>query len=201
MIEESKPIVDDWRDEGKSIGEQLNDTGQTGDYVQPAGDDSVEEEVTSDEPKSDEVVVDKSILEKLLSRVDRLEEDNEILRGAADKGRLSRIESLRAQGKLVKTAKVNFLDNKAVVGWSKVKDDVYFDSEGKLHETQIVKVYLDGKDGEKETRELDYRTFSRTMQKVEGEVISESSDKDGNVSCTIQLKDGREYKIDVLFIN
>ena len=144
------------------------------------------------------VEVDAEVLEKLLNRVEKVEEDNKVLREAADQGRLSRIEQLRAAGKLVKSAKVNFLNNKAVVGWHKVKDDVYFDQEGRLHETQVVRVFYEGDD---KGEELDYRFFARNMHKVEGEVISESKDKDGNINYTIQLDDGREFTLDVRFIN
>ena len=153
-----------------------------------------------DTPKKEEsgtVSVDAKVLNKVLARLEKVEEDNEILRQAADVGRISRIEGMRAEGKLVKSAKVNFLDGQAVLGWAKVKDDVYFDQEGKLHETQIVKVVLED---ETET-EMDYRTFYRTITKQEGEVISENKDKDGNMNYVIQMKDGREYTLDVLFVN
>jgi len=94
--------------------------------TQPAG-STTDSAVLTPKPKDKEVVeIPKTTLEKLLSRVEALEKDNEVLKEVADKDKLIRIEKLRAGGKLVKTVNLNVHHNKIVIGWSKVKDDVYF---------------------------------------------------------------------------
>lgn len=145
------------------------------------------------------VPVPKDVLERLLNRVDDLE-------AAADIGRLSRVQGLRSQGKLVKTAKLSVYNGKVVLGWFTVKDDVYTDEKGVIHEDQQVKLILDDKDEEGnkvvvESEPVSYRTFSRVITKITGEVIKESSDSEGRKTVTIKLDDGREYELSVVFIN
>jgi hypothetical protein len=145
------------------------------------------------------VEVEQDVLEKLLNRVDKLEADNEILREVADKNRLTRVEEMRAQGKLVKKVNLNTFDNKIIIGWKTIKDDVYIDQQGRLHETQVIGLVFEG---EKEvSHELDMRSFSRLIIKVPVEVIEDGKDKEGNVNFTVQTRDGREIKIDSKFVN
>lgn len=148
------------------------------------------------------VEVDAEVLQKLVDTVESQKQDIEDLKQAADVGRLNRIQAARSQGKLVKKAKVSTWEGKIVVGWVKVKDDVYFDESGKLHEDQQIKLFVLGKDGERdETSPMTYRTFARVAQKVEGEVIKESKDQDGRVEFTIMLSDGREVTLPIVFVN
>ena len=148
-------------------------------------------------PKEDVVEVSKSTLEKLLNRVENLEKDNELLKEAADKEKIAKIARLKSGGKLVKTVNINVLNNKIVIGWSRVKDDVYFDEQGRLHEEQIIAVHYE--DGEK--KEMDYRAFSRLRTSLKGEVVAETKDNDGNTNLKVMLADGKEINIDIKFVN
>jgi len=152
-----------------------------------------------EEKKEQKTEVSVSVLESILNRVEKLESENQILREVADKNRLGRVEELRAQGKLVKSVNLNTFEGKIVIGWKKVKDDVYQDQQGRLHEDQIVGLIFEG---EKEVgKEMDVRSFSRLLVKVPCEVIEEGKDKEGNINFTVQLKDGRTIKIDSKFVN
>lgn len=155
------------------------------------------DQVPSTKPVDEEIPVPKSTLEKLLARVETLEKDNELLKEVADKDKLNRIALMRAGGKLIKTVRLNTINNKIIIGWAKVKDDVYFDEQGRLHEEQIIMVFYE--DGDK--TQLDYRAFSRLRATVSGEVIAETKDNDGNTNYKIQLPDGHEINIDVKFVN
>lgn len=147
--------------------------------------------------KKKTVEVDADTLQKVMDKLEKQEKDISILREAADKGRLGRIEDLRNQGKLIKTARMSVYNGQIVKGWVKVKDDVYIDSEGRLHEQQVVRLFLE----DDSTPELDYRSFSRLLTKIEGEVVEEGKDKDGNSNVTILFPDGKKLKTDVIFIN
>ena len=149
--------------------------------------------------KGKTVEVDAEILQSVLDRVSKLEQDNQILREAADQKRLGRVEELRLQGKLVKTVKLNTIDGQIIVGWKTVKDDVYFDAEGRLHETQIYEIYFFDKTVE--PKQVDIRGFNRLITKVDAEVLEESKDRDGNTNFTVMTKDGREIKLDSKFVN
>lgn len=170
----------------------------------------------TEETKSKKIEVDAETLQKVLDKVEKQEKEIEILREVADKNRLGRVEELRLQGKLVKSVNLNTLNGKIIMGWKKIKDDVYIDQQGRLHEEQIVGlIFLDDDTGKPQTiknnetglletfigKEIDIRSFSRLVTKIAVEVIEEGKDKEGNVNFTIQTKDGREIKIDSKFVN
>lgn len=164
----------------------------------------IEEEIVEEKvSKKKEVKVDSEILQKLMDKMEKQEQQIKDLEASADVGRLQRIQSLRNQGKLVKKAKVNVYNGKYVLGWAKVKDDVYFDEQGRIHEEQTVELTLDNGEGNEPVKSdvMTYRTFSRLCQKEEGEVIRESKDADGQVSFAIQLVNGRVFELPIVFIN
>ena len=150
-------------------------------------------------PPKKTVEVDSDMLQKVLARVEKLEDDNKILREVADKNRLGRVEELRAQGKLVKSVNLNVFEGKIVVAWKTIRNDVYQDTKGILHEDQVVGLIFEGETGV--GKEIDIRAFARLMVKVSTEVIEEGKDKDGNINFTVLTKDGRQIKIDSKFIN
>lgn len=154
-------------------------------------------------PKKKTVVVDEETLKKLVDGYEGLQQKVKDLEGAADVGRLQRIQAARMDGKLVKSAKVNTYEGKYVIAWSTVKDDVWFDEAGKQHEDQQVELFLyegEGKTPSK-TAPMSYRQFSRLTTKVAGEVIKESKESDGKVSFTVLLPDGLELELPIVFLN
>ena len=154
-------------------------------------------------PAKKVVEVDAEVLQKLVGGYEKLQEQVKDLTQAADLGRLSRIQQARNAGKLVKAAKISVYEGKVVLGWARVKDDVFFDEGGRLHEDQQVELYLDSGDIKKPTKTepMSYRQFARVTQKVEGEVIGETKDKEGQMSYTVQLEDGREFTLPIVFLN
>jgi len=153
---------------------------------------------STEKPKKT-VEVNAETLEKLLKTVENQGKKIEILTEVADKNRLSRVEEMRAQGKLVKKVFLNTYQNKIIIGWKKIKDDVWIDQEGRLHEDQQVGLFFRG---EKEVgATLDIRSFARLIVRVPVEVIEEGKDKEGNTNFTVQTSDGEEIKIDARFIN
>ena len=169
--------------------------------------DLIKKPVTSkkdnEAPKKKMTEVDSETLEKLINGYEKLQEKVKDLEGAADIGRLARIQAARNDGKLVKKAKVNVYMGKYVAGWVATKDDVYFSEDGRMHEDQQVKLYLwEGKDKKPtETDPMSYRTFARLVTKVEGEVVKESKDSDGTVSFKVLLPDGLEIELPIVFLN
>jgi len=161
-----------------------------------------------DEPEEEKVEVEATVLKRLLDTVEKQGEQIKDLTEAADLGRLSRIQQARMSGKLVKRAKISVYNDKFVLGWKKVTDDVYFDEQGRLHEDQQVSLFLyEGKNSDgtfkqpTETQPMSYRAFSRLTTKAEGEVVSERTDKDGQKFYTIQLEGGEEIELSIVFLN
>lgn len=159
------------------------------------------QEIKKDKKKT--VEVNSDVLRKLVDTVESQKQDIKDLQESADLGRLSRIQEARKSGKLVKTAKISVYNGKIVKGWIKDKDDVYFDEAGRLHEDQKVCLFLDNGDDKKaiKTEPISYREFARVLTKIEGEVIKESKDNDGQTFFTVQLDDGREIELPIQFIN
>lgn len=153
--------------------------------------------------KKKTIEVDAEVLEKLVGGYENLQQKVKDLEGAADIGRLQRIQAARNDGKLVKAAKVSMYEKKYVLGWVVVKDDVYFDEAGKMNEDQQIKLFLHEGKGEEasETKPMSYRQFSRLVTKIEGEVIKESKDSDGRMSYTVLLPDGLELELPIVFLN
>lgn len=147
--------------------------------------------------KEEMIEVPKTMLDRLLKRMETVEEDNKLLKEVADKDKIARIMTLRSGGKLIKTVNLSTISNKVVIGWSKVKDDVYFDEQGRLHEDQRLSVIYEG--GEKV--EMDYRQFSRVKSPIKAEILSETKDNDGNTNLKVLLPDGKEINIDIKFVN
>lgn len=149
-------------------------------------------------PVNKKVEVDADVLQRLIDGQEKMKEELSILRGASDKGRLDRVESLRSKGKLVKEGSINEIDGRLIKGWVRVKDDVYFDEQGRLHEDQQIKLFFFD---EGEDKLISDRHFARTKKLVVGEVVSESKDRDGNVVWKILMPNGEYYELDVKYVN
>lgn len=144
----------------------------------------------------DTVELKKTTLDALMDRLNRLEEEQKELLAVQDRRTKSKIEELRRAGKLVKNVKLRSLENKVVIGWKTVDDDVYF-ADGRLIEKQTIEVWLDG--GEKKT--LSMRQWATMPLYNEYEVIKESRDENGDIMLTVRRADGKELDVNVIYAN
>lgn len=206
---DGNPVLDD---QGNTIPlEQTNDGGgsqqQTPPPTPPAPPVHTDTPPPPPAGEKKKVEVDADVLERLVGGYESLQQKVKDLEGAADIGRLARIQALRAEGKLVKNAKLSLYEGAVVLGWVTVKDDVYTDERGVIHEDQQIALYIDdgkdehGKQKTKKTDAISYRTFARVVTKIEGEVVREIKDSDGRMVYGIRLEDGREYDLPITFIN
>jgi hypothetical protein len=146
--------------------------------------------------KKDTVELRKTTLDALMKRLETLEKEQKQLLEVQDRRTKSKIEELRRAGKLVKNVKLRSVENKSVIGWKTIEDDVYF-SDGRLIEKQTVEVWLD--DGEK--KHLSMRQWATIPTYSEYEVIKESKDSDGNIILTVRRGDGKELDVNVIYVN
>lgn len=157
-----------------------------------------------EEKKRKMAEVPEDVLQKILDKqeaqdkeIERLKKDNEILREVADKGRLNKADQARADGKIMKLVRLNKLGDAYVVGWKRIKDEVYTDERGVIHEEQVVEYYFN----EGDAQQMSDVKFSRNRRQEECEVISETKDKDGKITYLVLTKKGLELPIDITFIN
>ena len=152
-------------------------------------------EATGDNKET--VVVNKEIFDSILSELKLLKKKTDEIESTSDRDQIARIEKLRSDGHLASSVKVSMYNNKYVISWNSVKDDVYVDSNGKeqsIQETELT--YLDKK---KET--VNQRDFSRKRTYKSLEVIRESKEKDGQLYFTMIDESGNEIFISSLFVN
>lgn len=163
----------------------------------------------------DEVAVSKKTLADILQRMEDLSASNktllerdekrgkeiDMLTNVADKAKLFKYQEQQA-GPLITRARIAMWDGVPVLAWTDmIKNEAGYRN-GVLVVDQRVRVYLNNldKDGQPESKEIEYLFWSQNVQSEEGEVISKDQTKDG-VYWTVQLKDGRKIKVDVRFIN
>lgn len=159
------------------------------------------------EPKKDTIEVDKDVLKALLDREtkrdDLIAAQNkkiEMLLEVADKARLANWERNNNENGIIRNAKLTVWENKIVLGWQMVIDEVGF-VDGKLIEKQVIRLWLDqGVGVEPITVDVNYLDFARHLRKAEGEIVKQSKGKDSE-SYTVQMKDGRQFEVDIRFIN
>lgn len=158
------------------------------------------------EKEEDEVSVSKDLLKQILEKqqsqeeaISKLTAENARLASAADKNRLMQYDMEHGGGNLIRRAKISLWDGLPVMGWQTVRDEVGR-VDGVLREVQTVKLFCD--DGSKNLKEFEvvYLDFARNVKKVEGEIVEQRKTKSGEVYI-IELSDGKQYPMDIRFIN
>lgn len=151
---------------------------------------------TPPKEEKDTIKLKKTTLDALMERLSKLEAEQKELLEVQDRRTKSKIEELRRAGKLVKNVKLRSLENKIVIGWKTVEDEVYF-SDGKLIEKQIVEAWLE--DGTKKA--LSMRQWASLPTYNEFEVIKESRDEEGSIMLTVRSRDGKQLEVNVIYVN
>lgn len=156
----------------------------------PEDDDTIEETV----------VVEKTFLEDIRKRMTSLEEDNAMLKQVADKSKMTDFY-VRNKEKMPTQYKLRMMldDNdqeKVILGWKMIKDDVYIDGP-RVIENQVILIVLE--DGSQ--KELSYRDFVRLYLTTTCSKIGERSE-DGVLILKLERNDNKKvYEIDVKFVN
>jgi len=133
-----------------------------------------------EKPKSDKVLISRKALDEILETMKRLEEGQERLDYAADKGRVAKFNS-RKQGKIVRVARLRLYAGKIVVGWAKMDVDVVQKRNGIWSEEQIITVFTedynpkreDGLDTSTGKYKMQYTDFIQ-MEKIKCEIIEKA---------------------------
>lgn len=142
------------------------------------------------------VTLSKEAFDALMSRIAGLEKAQKEIESSQDQDVISKLDKLRASGKLVKDVKVRKLGDKFVMGWKLVKDEVSFDGH-KLIEVQDVEVYME--DGSKKVLPMRQWAIFPTYETME--VKRESRDENGDILYTVLGNDGKEIEINIKYLN
>lgn len=150
--------------------------------------------------ETDTVVIEKSFLEDIRKRMTVLEEDNAMLKQVADRAKMSDYfikhrEKMPLQYRLRTVMDKD--QEKVILGWKMVKDDVYVDR-NKIVENQVIMLVLE--DGT--PKEMSYQDFVRLYSVVQCSKIEDRTDEKGNLILKLQRNDNKKvYEIDVKFVN
>lgn len=153
-------------------------------------------EKTEKEPEIVSIPSEK--LREILDTIEKLQESNKKLIAVADLNRLDRYEQMeKNKNKIVHTARLRFFEGKPIVAWLLTKDEVFKDTNGVYHETQMVKLFFN--DGTE--KEMSYIDSERFVTKKEGEIISRKQDQSGNETVELRFNDGEVIVVDTRYIN
>lgn len=161
--------------------------------------ESAPKEPSGQPDDNEEVPIKKGDLRALVSGLQKAQSDIEMLKGVSDKARLANWES-KNKGKLIRHANVTTWEDKVVLGWKMVKDEVFMRN-GVLHEKQVIRLYIESESGKPEQVDVNYLDFSRNSKRIKGEVIEDATTSDGVRIFKLQFEDGKVRKFDIRFIN
>lgn len=144
----------------------------------------------------DTVKMKISDLEDIRKRMTALEEDNTMLKQVADKARMSDFY-VRNKEKLPDQYRLRTIDDKVILGWKMIKDDVYIEGP-RVIENQVVMLILE--DGTQ--KEMSYKDWVRLYVTVQCSKIGDRTDEQGNLIVKLERNDNKKvYEIGVQFVN
>lgn len=148
------------------------------------------------EAKKETVTLSVEAFTEMMNRIAKLEADSKAILDTADKKQLSKIEEMRRSGKLVKDIKLRTIDDKIVIGWKTLEDEVYF-ADGKLIENQKIQVFFE----DTSDKTLSMRQWAALPAYRSFEVIKEARAENGQIFYTVRREDGKELEIDQTYVN
>lgn len=152
-----------------------------------------------EEPKQEMVTISKKDLEKI-------QEDLKMLHAVADQSRVFNYEAQRAGQKKPIRIKLSKYNDKLIVGWRVIKDElVKHPTTGlTVGEVQQYEVLLRDAEGNITKQTIDgYKQFSdvRYTERVECEVVGRKEDWEGKLTLDVKLPDGEIIPLDSRFVN
>lgn len=162
-------------------------------------------ETKPSETKVEQPIIDQAKLMELLHTVEQLRKSDEEktkeierLRYAADKNRLVQFDSKEAQRKsLIPKCKVSYWNGSLILAHKMLPQEVYF-LNGVYHEKQDVEMRLKGIN---DPVIVTYKDWFQKIEKKEADIIKRSTDIDGNNVLTVELDNGEQIELDVLYVN
>jgi hypothetical protein len=95
-------------------------------------------------------------------------------------------------------------EERVILGWRTVIDEVFTTSQGFQHEKQIIRLFLEDDNGAMSEKgiDMDYTDFIRRLKKQPAEIMTTTTTEDGKTMFKVRrVPDGKEYTIDKTFVN
>ena len=157
-------------------------------------------EVKNISSKDEKIEVSRDLLETLKKDIEGLKEDKNMLLQIADKKALANFYA-RHQSRLPKEVKLRTIGGKVILGWRTVRDD---DNENSINPRNIInrvqEIELVFEDGSKQ--KYFYGDYCKKYSTVKARVVSSTTDQNGNIALkVVRLDNGKEYEIDIKYVN
>ena len=156
----------------------------------------------ANENKNDNIVVEKSQIDKLLEHLQKQDEKIKMLESIADKNELAKYME-KSKDKTKRSCRVRCLrDDKGervvVTSWDNmVTNEVWQNQNGISVAKQVVKVHTE--DGKEIIGDL--LDVGRRYEYISAEKVGEKKNEAGNTIWTVKAENGKTYEIGLQFIN
>lgn len=147
---------------------------------------------------------EQGLLGQLQDQLKAMQEQQEMLLQVVDKKLLAQYYAKNAK-KLPKEVKLNMLGERTVKSWLMKENKVFKDAATQRWievQTVLVTLFEEGEQSE-QIVEMPYTTFVRDYQQVNARIISSTTDEESGdlIIKVARMSDGKEFSIDVRFIN
>ncbi len=145
--------------------------------------------------------IKKEIVEVSKAEWDALNKSIEMLKYAADKGRVARWDANHL-GNKEKSVSLHVEDGKVIVSWRMMRDERILDPKTNAQTGEIQEVEVVFQDGTKKVI-LGYGNFANMLyaNEIQARVIGELKNADGNLDFKVVLPSGEEMIIGDRYVN
>ena len=152
--------------------------------------------------------VESSVSQKFEGELQKVNEELGVLRRASDEKRLHSVENA-AKGPIQHTLKVFVYEDRAVVGWKMVNDEVFKNASGLWVEKQSIEIILEP-DEEGKERKVEFSNYTRfdeikRLNQREVKILGKEQLEDGSNQIIYRVqhpvKKDDELKIASPFVN
>lgn len=158
----------------------------------------LEKNKEKEEPRK--VEVDISFLEDMRKEQEALKEKINFLEEISDKESKANYLA-KHKKKQAPEMKLRLFENKIVIAWRTIKNDVWVDTTGKIIEDQIIEITLRNKDGQVEKKKMSLVQFNRHFNYINCRMI-EKREIEGSIFFTLErLDNGDKIEINEVYVN
>ena len=161
------------------------------------------------QPGDETVSISKSVLDDLVNQLKALAEKDkkrdaeiDMLKSVSDKQKMSRYEDKNRSGKgLIRKARVCMWDNKPVVNWKMIRDEILFSGNtSTIKQDTRIFVRDPEADGGIKSYDMPYLDWVRNTTTKWGEVVGKTENNDG-IFWTLQFEDGDQVTVELAYVN
>ncbi len=163
--------------------------------IEKGGDDSLIKTLLANQAEM------RKMLEEEREKRKETEQKLEMLSASADKGRIAAWEA-KNKDRLIPQVKLSIYEGDIVVAWKMTKNEVFVDTQGKIHEDQKINLFLQNKEAKIRELEIPYVEWARKTSVVIGDLIERRKNNEtGEEKIIIKLPEFGDVEVSPNFVN